>query len=122
MARVTVEDCVERVPNRFELVLMASQRARQIAAGEAPTVDEDNDKNPVIALREVADETIPAEELREAVIRGMQRHVEVDEPEEDDLAAKLLSQHMRADAEMDPIKLSMPRMSEAGYDGDDMEE
>ena len=75
MARVTVEDCVEKVPNRFELVLMASQRARQIAAGEAPTVDEDNDKNPVIALREVADETIPAEELREAVIRGMQRQV-----------------------------------------------
>ncbi len=122
MARVTVEDCVEKVPNRFELVLMASQRARQIAAGEAPTVDEDNDKNPVIALREVADETIPAEELREAVIRGMQRHVEVDEPEEDDLATKLLSQHMRADAEMDPVKLSMPRMSESGYDGDDMEE
>lgn len=122
MARVTVEDCVEKVPNRFDLVLMAATRARQIAAGEAPTVDEDNDKNPVIALREVADETIPADDMREAVIRGMQRHVEVDEPEEDDMAAKLLSQHMRADAELDPVKLTMPRMSEAGFDGDDVEE
>jgi DNA-directed RNA polymerase subunit omega len=122
MARVTVEDCVEKVPNRFDLVLMAASRARQISAGELPTVPEDNDKNPVIALREVAEETIPADELREAVIRSMQRHVEVDEPEEDDLASKLLSQHMRADAELDPVKLSMPRMSEAGYDGDDMDE
>lgn len=122
MARVTVEDCVQKVPNRFDLVLMAASRARQISAGEAPTVPEDNDKNPVIALREVAEETIVADELREAVIRSMQRHVEVDEPEEDDLSSKLLSQHMRADAELDPVKLSMPRMSEAGYDGDDMDE
>ena len=122
MARVTVEDCVVRVPNRFELVLMAATRARQISAGEEPTVPEDNDKNPVIALREVAEETVTADDLREAVIRGMQRHVEVDEPEEDDLASKLISQHMKADAELDPIKLSTPRMSDSADDGDEMED
>jgi DNA-directed RNA polymerase subunit omega len=96
MARVTVEDCIVKVPNRFDLVLIAANRARQISAGEEPTVPEDRDKNPVIALREIADETIPPEDLREGVIRGMQRHVEVDEPEEDDLEAQMLS-HQFAD-------------------------
>lgn len=91
MARVTVEDCVDKVSNRFELVLLAATRARQISAGEAPTVEEDNDKNPVIALREIADETISGDDLREAVIQGMQRHIEVDEPEEDELEATMLS-------------------------------
>jgi DNA-directed RNA polymerase subunit omega len=84
MARVTVEDCVDKVPNRFELVLLAAQRARTIASGVPITVDRDNDKNPVIALREIADETIVVEDLREATIRSMQRHVEVDEPGEDE--------------------------------------
>ena len=82
MARVTVEDCVVRVPNRFELVLYAAQRAREISAGGPLTVDKDDDKNPVIALREIADETIELDHLRTAVVRGMQKHVEIDEPEE----------------------------------------
>ena len=84
MARVTVEDCVERVPNRFDLVMLASQRAREIGGGTALHVDRDNDKNPVVALREIADETIELEELEENVVRGMQKHVEIDEPEEED--------------------------------------
>jgi DNA-directed RNA polymerase subunit omega len=92
MARVTVEDCVEKVPNRFELVLLAAARARQIAAGDEPTVPEDRDKNPVIALREIGDATIASDDMRESVIQGMQRHIEVDEPEEDDLEAQMLGQ------------------------------
>jgi DNA-directed RNA polymerase subunit omega len=83
MARVTVEDCVLKVPNRFELVLLAAQRARDVAAGGALTIDRDNDKNPVVALREIADETVTLDNLQNALIKGMQKHVEIDEPEED---------------------------------------
>ena len=82
MARVTVEDCVLKVPNRFELVLLAAQRAREITAGAPLTLDRDDDKNPVVALREIADETVGLEHLRGSVVRGMQKHVEIDEPEE----------------------------------------
>ena len=82
MARVTVEDCVVRVPNRFELVLVAAQRAREITAGAELTLDRDNDKNPVVALREIADDTVPVDKLQDSLIRGMQKHVEIDEPEE----------------------------------------
>lgn len=92
MARITIEDCIPKVRNRFDLVLLAAARARQISAGEAPTVDEDNDKNPVIALREIAEQSMTTEELTETVIRGMQRYVEVDEPEDDDMAARMLGQ------------------------------
>lgn len=83
MARVTVEDCVEKVPNRFELVMMAAQRARDIAAGSPLSVDRDNDKNPVVALREIADETVTLEGLRNSLIKGHQRVPEQDEPEEE---------------------------------------
>jgi DNA-directed RNA polymerase subunit omega len=83
MARVTVEDCVLKVPNRFDLVLVASQRSRDISAGAPLTVERDNDKNPVIALREIADETVSIEALSDALIQGMQRYVEIDEPEEE---------------------------------------
>jgi DNA-directed RNA polymerase subunit omega len=83
MARVTVEDCVLKVPNRFELVLIAAQRARDVAAGAQITLERDNDKNPVVALREIADETIALDQLQNAMIKGMQKHVEIDEPEED---------------------------------------
>ncbi|HIF09825.1 MAG TPA: DNA-directed RNA polymerase subunit omega, partial [Sneathiellales bacterium] len=76
MARVTVEDCVDKIPNRFDLVLLASQRARAIAAGAPMTLERDNDKNPVVALREVADETITPEELSEAAIYSLRKHVE----------------------------------------------
>jgi DNA-directed RNA polymerase subunit omega len=82
MARVTVEDCVVKVPNRFELVLFAAHRAREVSAGAPLTVDRDDDKNPVVALREIAEETIELDHLRTAVVRGMQKHVEIDEAEE----------------------------------------
>lgn len=83
MARVTVEDCVDKVPNRFELVLLAAHRAREIAAGGTPSVDRDNDKNPVVSLREIAEETQQADDLRERMIESHQTQIEVDEPEED---------------------------------------
>ncbi|WP_116597972.1 DNA-directed RNA polymerase subunit omega [Primorskyibacter marinus] len=86
MARVTVEDCVDKVPNRFELVMLASHRAREISSGGAITVDRDNDKNPVVALREIADETQSADELRERLIESNQTQIEVDEPEDDAMA------------------------------------
>jgi DNA-directed RNA polymerase subunit omega len=82
MARVTVEDCVIKVPNRFELVLLAAQRAREITSGVPLSIDRDDDKNPVVALREIADETISLPHLKEAVVRGMQKQIETDEPEE----------------------------------------
>ncbi|MCE2481785.1 MAG: DNA-directed RNA polymerase subunit omega [Alphaproteobacteria bacterium] len=108
MARITVEDCVVKVPNRFDLVVMAAQRSRQISAGEPLTIDRDNDKNPVIALRELADSTIDREELRESVIRGLQRHVEMDEPEDDEMellmARQALAAGDRDEAEMDRVK------------------
>ncbi|ACU47648.1 DNA-directed RNA polymerase subunit omega [Brucella sp. 10RB9215] len=81
MARVTVEDCVDKVENRFELVLLAGHRARQISQGAPITVDRDNDKNPVVALREIADETLSPDDLKEDLIHSLQKHVEVDEPE-----------------------------------------
>ncbi len=89
MARVTVEDCITRVRNRFDLVLFSSQRARQIAGGGELEVERDNDKNPVVALREIAEDKVKPKDLQEAIIQSMQRHVEVDEPEEDDLSLLL---------------------------------
>ena len=86
MARVTVEDCVDKVPNRFNLVLLAAHRARAIAAGAGLTLDRDNDKNPVVALREIAEETISVEDMRESLIESLQKYVEVDEPEDEELA------------------------------------
>ncbi len=94
MARVTVEDCEDKVDNRFDLVLLAARRARQISAGAPITVERDNDKNPVVALREIADETVVAGDLKEAVLYGLQKHVEVDEPEEDDLSLLLAEQKL----------------------------
>ena len=86
MARVTVEDCVDKVPNRFELVMLAAHRAREIAAGASITVDRDNDKNPVVSLREIADETQSAEDLRERLIESNQTQIEVNEPEDDSMS------------------------------------
>jgi DNA-directed RNA polymerase subunit omega len=94
MARVTVEDCEDKVTNRFDLVLLAARRARQISAGAPITVERDNDKNPVVALREIADETIVTDDLQEAVLYGLQKHVEVDEPEEDDISLLLAEQKL----------------------------
>jgi DNA-directed RNA polymerase subunit omega len=81
MARVTVEDCVDKVPNRFELVLLASHRARMISSGAPLTIDRDNDKNPVVALRELAETTVAPDDLKEDLIHSLQKYVEVDEPE-----------------------------------------
>ena len=82
MARITVEDCVDKVDNRFELVLLASHRARQLSSGGGLLVERDNDKNPVVALREIADEKLSPGDLKEDLIHSLQRHVEVDEPED----------------------------------------
>ena len=81
MARVTVEDCIDKVENRFDLVLLASHRARMVSSGAQITIDRDNDKNPVVALREIADETISPGDLKEDLIHSLQKYVEVDEPE-----------------------------------------
>ena len=89
MARVTVEDCIEKVPNRFGLVLLAGHRARNIANGAPLTLDRDNDKNPVVALRQIAAETQPVDDLRERMIESTQTQIEVDEPEEDAMALLL---------------------------------
>lgn len=94
MARVTVEDCVLKIPNRFELVMIAGQRARDISSGARLTVDRDNDKNPVVALREIADETVSLDNLRNALVTGLQKHVEVDEPEEEEMAPMVLDRDM----------------------------
>jgi DNA-directed RNA polymerase subunit omega len=93
MARVTVEDCVDKVSNRFELVLLAAHRARAIANGSALTVEPENDKNPVLALREIADRSVAADDIREALIHSIQKNVEVDEPEAG--AAPILTQDRR---------------------------
>ena len=85
MARVTIEDCIDKLPNRFELVLLASHRARNIAQGQQITVDRDNDKDPVVSLREIASENINADDLREEFIHAMQKQVEVDEAEETEM-------------------------------------
>lgn len=85
MARVTVEDCVDKIPNRYELLMVAAQRAKDIASGAPITVAKDNDKNPVIALREIADETVSIEELQKSLVMGLQKYVEVEEPEEEEM-------------------------------------
>jgi DNA-directed RNA polymerase subunit omega len=94
MARVTVEDCVVKVPNRFELVMLAAQRGRNLGAGATLTVDRDNDKNPVVALREIADGTVDLGELELSLVRGLQKVVESDEPEADELDLLAMSRPM----------------------------
>src|SRR5215475_12763858 len=99
MARVTVEDCVDKVPNRFELVLLAAHRARSIANGSQITIEAENDKNPVIALREIAEKTIPPDDMREGRIHSIQKNVEVDEPE----TAAAAAARARAEAAHSPF-------------------
>lgn len=93
MARVTVEDCVDKVPNRFDLVMLAAHRAREISTGTPIAVERDNDKNPVVALREIADGALSPDDLEEALIESHQRHIEVDEPEDDSMAALMSQEH-----------------------------
>ncbi len=110
MARVTVEDCIDKVDNRFELVLLASHRARLISAGSPLTIDRDRDKNPVVALREIADETIPPEDLREQLIHSLQKYVEVDEPEAE--TVPLIGNTTMASASADDSDVQFDHMSE----------
>jgi DNA-directed RNA polymerase subunit omega len=124
MARVTVEDCIDKVDNRFELVLLASHRARLISQGAAITIDRDNDKNPVVALREIADETLSPDDLKEDLIHSLQKHVEVDEPEPDpaSLVADAASPAAAADEDEDQREtIAFDRMTEeellAGIEG-----
>lgn len=107
MARVTVEDCVDKVENRFELVLLASHRARMISSGSQLLVDRDRDKNPVVALREIAEEKYAPEDLKEELIHSLQKYVEVDEPEED--AVPLIGTSAGG---MDDSEVQFDRMSE----------
>jgi DNA-directed RNA polymerase subunit omega len=113
MARVTVEDCVDKVENRFDLVLLSAHRSRMISAGQPATLPRDNDKNPVIALREIAEETVSPADLKEDLIHSLQKHVEVDEPEAEPtpLIAAEADQPEPAAAE-DDANLSFDRMSE----------
>jgi DNA-directed RNA polymerase subunit omega len=126
MARVTVEDCILKIPNRFELVLLTAQRARDISAGAPLTVDRDNDKTTVVSLREIAEATVAVDALRTAVVQGLQKTVDFDEPEDDAEMAAIeielaeasmnldLSQEMREDSltEQDETDFIAPDESE----------
>ena len=120
MARVTVEDCIDKIPNRFELVLLAAHRGRMISQGAPLTVDRDNDKNPVVALREVAEQTVRADDLREDYVHSLQKHVEVDEPEESETPLLGQSGESEAQSAREPEE-QYERMSEEdllrGLDG-----
>ena len=94
MARVTVEDCILKVPNRFDLVMLAAQRARNISAGAGLTIERDNDKNPVIALREIADDTVELDGIEDSLIKSLQKYVEMDEPEEDEMDLVAIQQEL----------------------------
>jgi DNA-directed RNA polymerase subunit omega len=121
MARVTVEDCIDKVDNRFELVLLAGHRARLLSQGAPLTIDRDNDKNPVDALREIADEMLSPGDLKEDLIHSLQKHVEIDEPESD--AAEIADQTEAAagEAQSEEEGVTFDRMSEeellAGIEG-----
>lgn len=112
MARVTVEDCIDKVPNRFELVLMASHRARMLGSGAAITIDRDNDKNPVVALREIADATLAPADLREEFIHSLQKNVEVDEPEAEAAPALAAAAAVDANPSDVPGDIQFDRMTE----------
>jgi len=129
MARVTVEDCVLKVPNRFDLVMLAAQRARDVASGGQLTIERDNDKNPVVALREIADETIDLDGLRNNLIQGLQHNVEQDEPEEEggfgaetaDLLGEMI-QAQEKDATEAGLSVDGEFQDEPAADGEDVAE
>ena len=112
MARVTVEDCVDKVPNRFRLVMLAAQRARELSVGAEITVDRDNDKNPVVALREIADETVGVGVLEEDLIQGLQRHADTDDAEEEAADLLAMEEELTASAGADGL------MGEADFSDD----
>lgn len=108
MARVTVEDCVEIIPNRFELVVLTAQRSREVSAGAQLTRERDDDKNPVVALREIADKAVDPSDLEESLLHGLQKHVETDEPEEDDMAMLMSSDQWMSGSEQPPTPARDP--------------
>jgi DNA-directed RNA polymerase subunit omega len=110
MARITVEDCVTRVPNRFELVMLAAQRARDLSAGAPLTVERDNDKNPVVALREIADDTVELDHLRYELIHGLRRHVEIGDQPDDDLMMAYQEQSL-----VEPMRPLTPPDDHTGF-------
>jgi len=109
MARVTVEDCIDKVENRFDLVLLASHRARMVSAGAQITIDRDNDKNPVVALREIAEATISPGDLKEDLIHSLQKYVEVDEPEPETVP---MIAGTTGSVEADDVEVTTDRMTE----------
>jgi DNA-directed RNA polymerase subunit omega len=115
MARVTVEDCVLKIPNRFDLVILAAQRARNISAGAPLNVARDNDKNPVVALREIADASVDFNELETTLVKSLQKHVEIDEPEEETVDMLAIQQELSAAAGQPPI----PAAGDATLDMED---
>ncbi|MEM6489918.1 MAG: DNA-directed RNA polymerase subunit omega [Pseudomonadota bacterium] len=117
MARVTVEDCVDKVENRFDLVMLAAHRARSISSGAEILVERENDKNPVVALREIADRRVVPDELTEEAIESYQRHIEVDEPEEDNMALLMGGGHPPAEVP----RMAPPPQPEMGLDDLDEE-
>ena len=113
MARVTVEDCIDKVENRFELVLLAAHRARMISSGSPLTIDRDNDKNPVVALREIAEQTVSPEDMKEDLIHSLQKFVEVDEPEAEAVPVVPSQQHQVTQVNaVDDSAVEFDRMSE----------
>ncbi|MBO37723.1 MAG: DNA-directed RNA polymerase subunit omega [Rhodospirillaceae bacterium] len=106
MARVTVEDCVEKISNRFELVMIAAQRSRELSVGAELTVERDNDKNPVVALREIADETVTVSELEEEIILGLQHHGDTDDPEEEAEELLAMEEELAASVEAELAALA----------------
>ena len=114
MARVTVEDCILKVPNRFELVLLATRRARDISAGAPLTVERDNDKNPVVALREIAEGTVEIETLRNQVAHGLRRDVEVDDEPDEDISALLAAEQVWAGVTQEPVPESRAEEGSGG--------
>jgi len=113
MARVTVEDCIDKVENRFELVLLAAHRARMISSGSPLTIERDNDKNPVVALREIAEQTVSPEDMKEDLIHSLQKFVEVDEPEAEAVPVVPSSQQQITQVNaVDDSAVEFDRMSE----------
>ncbi len=116
MARVTIEDCIDKVPNPFSLVLLAAHRARVLATGEPLKVDRNNDKDPIVALREIAEKKLSTDALREGLILSMQKHAEVDEPEEDELSLLTSEYKLEEEAMTDDelVRASWKRSPEVG--------
>ena len=121
MARVTVEDCVLRIPNRFELVLLAAQRARDISGGGQLTVERDNDKNPVVALREIAADTVEKDALSNALVQGLQKQHESDEPEEEEAAGFGAAGELLGDLMQVTPEAEAELLEETGEEGADIE-